>query len=361
MKRLKRILKWTGIVFLSLLAIILIGLLVFVIKNKSFIESSDKQFVEYLNRNKIILDNKAFDTQNTQSLFDNETYKSNVMLLGESHGLAEVQNIDKSLFLHLNKKIGLRYYIAEIDSIRANQLNTFLAGVEKDTVLLKQIIVAIKQRIPQQASKELYQKWSDIYDYNQTLSDSLKLCVIGVDTDFEVESAISRDSAMIVNFTDIVKRKGLENEHFYGLFGLFHVLQNGINSKNYQPFAARLTSNGFKVKSILCLNIDSEVYLPKNEQFPTTPDEKIGFLNMDGPIVLVKGINDLKDASEKNTNTLFNIAQSNSPYFGSPKLIKTKSNFIEQQIFPYNERLSTPDFIQYIIFIRNSKALSPIE
>jgi hypothetical protein len=354
-----KILKWISILFLSLIAVIVTGFLILTIKNKSFIESSDKQFVEYLNRNKILLDDNTVD--NSRHLFDEGTYKSNVILLGESHGLADIQTIDKSLFLHLNKKTGFRYYVAEMDSIRANQLNTFLNGAEKDTTLLKQVVVKIGQRIPQQAGRELYQKWSDIYDYNQTLPDSLKLCVIGVDTDFDAKSSISRDSAMTVNFLDIVKRKGLENEQFYGLFGLFHILQNGINKNNSQPFASRLKSKGCKVTSILCLNIDSEMYFPKNEQFPTPPNEKTGLLNMDGPLVLVKGINDLKDASDKNTNTLFNLVQTNSPYFGSLKLTKTKSNFIGLQMVPYDEQLSTPDFFQYVILVRNSKALSPLK
>lgn len=359
MKIIKKILKWIGILLLSLLVIILISIIILVIKNKQFIGSPDELFVAYLNQNKIVLDNNAYDTE--KQLFDKDTYASKVILLGESHGLADVQTIDKSLFLHLNQKTGLRYYVAEMDSLRADILNQFLHEMPKDTALLKQVVLAIKQRIPQQSSIELYQKWSDIHDYNQTLPDSLKLSVIGIDTDFNTKSPIPRDSAMILNFKHIITQRGLENEQFYGLFGLFHVLQNGVNSNNFQPFAARLRSNNFGVKSILCMNIDSEAYFPENNQYPTPPNEKIGLLNMDGPIVLAKGINDLKKASEKNTSTLFNISKENSPYRGSSKLITSKSNFINQQIAPYDKNLSTSDFVQYVILIRNSQALSPLK
>lgn len=359
----KRIAKKIGIICISLLIILLVALGVFAlvikVKNSHFIEQADKQFVDYLNQNKIVLNKKIYESG--KPLFEDKTYKSNVFLLGESHGVANVQTIDKEIFLHLNKKLGLRYYVAEMDSIRANRLNNFLCGLEKDTVLLKKIVIDIRQRIPQQSSVELYEKWSDIYDYNTTLPDTLKLCVIGVDTDFGSDSPISRDSAMIQNFKSIVKKKKIETEKFYGLFGLFHILQNGINSDNFQPFAARLKANGFKTTSIACLYIDSKIYLPKNDQFPTPPSEQIGFLNMDGPLVLVKGINDLKKASNKNQTTLFNLKAVKSPYFKSKKIITMKTNFFNQVITPFNEQLSTTDFVQYSIIIRNSKALTPIK
>ena len=114
MRLVKKILKWTSVCILSMLAIILIAVIVILIRNKLFIGTVDKQLVEYLNRNKIVLDKNAFYTQ---SLFDNETYESNIILLGESHGIGDVQAIDKMLFIHLNKKTGLRYYLAESRAI----------------------------------------------------------------------------------------------------------------------------------------------------------------------------------------------------------------------------------------------------
>lgn len=184
----KKLFKWLGFIVATLLLIALIAIGVLTIKNEKFIGVSDKKFVEYLNNNKIVLNQDVFERN--KELFDDKTYKNNVILLGESHGVADVQSIDKNILLHLNEKVGLRYYVAEIDSARANQLNTFLNGENKDTVLLKKTVIEIKERIPQQSSIELYQKWSDIYDYNQKLPDSLKISVIGVDTDFDKKSEI---------------------------------------------------------------------------------------------------------------------------------------------------------------------------
>lgn len=359
MKIIRTVLKWIGILLLSLLVASIIGIAVLLVKNYLFLEPADDHFVEYLNKNKVLLNEEAFGTG--KQMFDEELYHSKVILLGESHGLADVQTIDKSIFLHLNKQTGLRHYVAEMDSTRANLLNTFLGGMEKDTVLLKQIVLAIGQRIPQQSGLELYQKWSDIYDYNQSLPDSSRLKVIGIDTDFGVKSSISRDSAMIINFRNIIEKEGLHDKQFYGLFGLFHILQSGMNENNFQPFAARLKSNGFSVQSIMCANVDSDTYFPSTTGMAAPPSEKISFLNMDGPIVLVKGINDLKKASKKNTITLFNISKKNSPYTGSNKLISMKTNFINQNMFPYDSSLSICDFIQYGILIRNSEAITPLD
>ena len=360
MRLVKKILKWVSVCVFSLLAIVLIAVTVILIRNKLFIGTVDRQMVEYLNRNKIVLDKDAFYTQ---SLFDNESYESNIIILGESHGTADVQAIDKTLFINLNKKTGLRYYLAEMDSIRAFQLNMFLRGTEKDTLLLKQFVSGIGLRIPQQAGRELYRKWSDMYDYNRTLPDSLKIRVIGVDTDFDGESPIARDSAMINNFMYIVRKEGLENERFYGLFGIFHTFQNGMNTNNFQPFAARLSSRGFTVKSIACLYVESETYLPVNNQMPSPPSGKTTLFNMDGPLVLAKGINNFKKATKKNTITLFNLTQNGSPGLvsGSSKYLKTKVNFFNQQIFPYDEHLAMSDFVQYIIFIRNSEAITAMQ
>ncbi|WP_417888062.1 hypothetical protein [Zunongwangia sp.] len=352
----KKVFKWILIIIAIIGVFIIISSLIIYKKNQSFIGEPDAEFVEYLNQNKKILDSKAYLQKD---LFDKNTYKSDIILLGENHGYAVTQKIDKNILIHLNKKIGLRNYIAEIDSIRAELLNNFLNKKEKDSILLKKIILAININIPQQSSRELFDKWSEIYDYNQKLPDSLKLKILGVDKTFGKKTPISRDSAMIMNFKKFIKKKKIENEQFYGYFGLFHVSQETIKN-NTKSFAERLKSNNFKVKSIVCLNIDSEVYLPKNEKIPTTKSEKISFLNMDGPIVLVKGINDLKKASTKENITLFNLNKKNSPYFNSKKLITMKTNFINQNWSPEKDNLKTTDFFQYAILIRNSKANTPI-
>lgn len=362
----KNIIRIIGKLLLAILIIHFVVIIAFWIKNYMYLGTNKERNIAYLSKNKRNIPKRNLDEQRLKHLFEADFYENNVFLLGENHGFADVQEIDKLLFIHLNKKIGLRYYLAEMDSIRANRLNVFLAGSEKNTSLLRQVVLDIKQRIPQQSSQELFRKWSYLYDYNQGLEDSLKMRVIGIDKNFYNETTkISRDSIMFLNFKNIILSRGLENEKFYGLFGFSHVLQSGINSGNYQPFASLVKSSnlsfGHKIKSIVCYTLDSEVYFPENNQYPALPDEKTGLLNVDGPIVLVKGINDLRKVTKENTITLFNLEKENSPYRENQSLAKLKVNYFGNDIFPNKKTQSTTDFFQYVILIRNSAALTKID
>lgn len=351
----KKITKFVKYVLLTVLAIILISVLYIFISNKIFIGSQDEKFTDYLKNNQVQIQDKI-----DGRLFDDSFFSSQVILLGEVHGYADNQKLDQYFLKFLNQKAGVKYYIAEIDSLNSNKLNHFLRGNTKDQNLLKEVVVAIQKRIPQQSSKELLEKWSDIYDYNQTLPDSLKISVIGIDTDFNDNSRkISRDSAMIVNFKNSLKKMNIENEKFYGLFGFYHVLLHGT-MKEGKPFAERLKNSGFKTSSIVSYTLDSEMYLPKNPQFPTPEDQKIDWINADGPFMLVKGINDLKDLAKPSSMTLFRLNSKNSPYQNSDKLISIKSRMFGENFNP-QEHTNTLDYFQYIILLKNSKALTPIQ
>src|SRR5690554_4285489 len=150
----KKVFKVLVIILLILVLIPIIGIIILKINNSSFIGSADKEFIEYLNQNKKVLDSKSISDINL--LFDAKTYDSKVILLGEIHGYADVQEIDRIFFTYLNKTKGTRYYLAEIDSLGANILNTFLSNETKDSIMLRSYVDKVKQRIIQQAGHELF-------------------------------------------------------------------------------------------------------------------------------------------------------------------------------------------------------------
>lgn len=357
--------KFFKIVVRILLGLIVLPIIIFLfiwVTNLIYIGGVDEVNTQYLSKNKVEIDKNIVDTNPATEIFDSAFYNNNVFFLGENHGYADVQLIDKYMIIHLNKKIGLRYYLAEIDSLRARKLNEFLSKDEKDTLLLKQVVNDIRLRIPQQSSRELYQKWFDIYEYNKILPDSLKIIVLGVDKNFEDEGQQGRDSIMLINFKNIVASKGLQHEKFYGYFGYSHVLQNGYGKKDIHPFAAKIKESNFlfsnKTQSIVCLTLDSDMYMPPNNQYPSPPDEKTPLFNLDGPFVLVSGIKDLKEVSNKNTITIFSLNNTDSPYRHSQKLAGVKAKLFGNDVLPNNENQNTTDFFQYAILIRNSKALT---
>lgn len=347
-----RFFKYLLFVFLTI--ILLLTLFVF-ISSRIFIGSQDQKFTDFLKRNEEQISEKI-----AGKLFDSNFFDSQVFLFGEIHGYADNQKVDQYFLEYLNKKAGVKYYVAEMDSITSNKLNRFLLGNTKDLKLLKEVVTAMKKRIPQQSSKELLEKWNSIYEYNQTLKDSLKISVLGVDTDFgNNPRKISRDSAMMENFTNSLRRLHLENEKFYGLFGFYHVLQHGVK-EGQKTFAQRLKNSGFKVTSLVSYTLDSEMYLPKNPQFPTPEDQKISWINADGPMMSVKGINDFKDLIKPNSINLFKLNSKDSPYKTSDKLISVKSRMFGES-FTAVQGTSTLDYFQYIVLLKNSKALTPLE
>ncbi|HEY1192677.1 hypothetical protein [Flavobacterium sp.] len=350
----KRILKIIKITFITLLSIILLSIVYLYISNKLFLESKNDDNISYLSKNNVQISNSI-----NEKLFDTDFYKSQVFLLGEIHGYADNQIIDREMLFFLNKKLGIKYYIAEMDSLTAKKLNSFLLEKQNNKVALKKVVENIKQRIPQQSSQELFEKWSSIYDYNQNLADSLKITVIGIDKNFDDNSKIARDVAMLDNFKNAIKRMKIEKEKFYGLFGYFHTLQKKTESGR-ETFAAGLKEAKIKTTSFVSYTIDSEMYLPKNPQFPTPEDEKVDWLNADGPLMLVKGINDLKEVSKPNAITLFKLNSNNSPYLKSQNLITVKSRAFGENIVPL-ENSSATDYFQYVFLLRNSKALTKLK
>ncbi len=350
----KKFLKIIKITFISLLSIVLLFVAYLYISNKLFLESKNDDNISYLSKNNVEISGSI-----NEKLFDANFYKSQVFLLGEIHGYADNQTIDQEMFLFLNKKLGIKYYIAEMDSLTAKKLNSFLLETQKNNTILKEVVESIKKRIPQQSSQELFDKWNSIYDYNQNLADSLKITVIGIDKNFDDESKGSRDEAMVSNFKNSIKKRHLENEKFYGLFGYFHTLQKKTESGRV-TFAEGLKNSGVKVTSFVSYTIDSEMYLPKNPQFPTPEGEKIDWVNADGPLMLVKGINDLKELSKPESITLFKLNSKNSPYFKSQNLISVKSRAFGENIVPLKDAPAT-DYFQYVFLLRNSKSLSKLK
>ncbi len=360
--QMKKFLKIIGLIILVIILIPLLFLGYKYVAGKLYMGGEDEANITYLNDHKYVFSGNSSDAI---PVFDETFYNNKVFMLGENHGFAAVQKIDELLFKHLNQKIGLRYYIGEMDSIRAKRLTQFLSAETKDTALLAQVVRDIKIRIPQQSSVELYQKWMNMYDYNQTLPDSLKLEVLGIDISFDgAKSAFRRDSAMMLNFLRIVEKRKLQNEQFYGLFGFAHAMQDGIEERNNYYLAAKLKRAAppyNQVQSIVCYNIDSEMYMPKNDQFPTPEDEKIPLANHNGPIAMVKGIKDLVAASNKNENTLFKLNGKESPYDKSQLLAGIKVDFLGSDVLPHDANKATTAYFQYAILLRNSEALTPFD
>jgi hypothetical protein len=345
------------IVILTIATVVFFG-----IKNTLYLGGEDDTHINYLKTHSEVLDkNKAVFNS-----FDSSFYNNNIFILCENHGFEDVQLIDDQLFINLNKKAGVRFYIAEMDSLVSNKLNAFLRNPIADKTLLKSIVKDVADVIPQQSSQQLMDKWLRIHAYNAQLKDSLKIEVLGLDKNRKDTSKIGRDSSMLLNFKKLVQEKHLENQKFYGLFGYFHGMQSGVGDRNTYAFAAKLKRNNTfpqfqKVQTIACLTLESEMYMPPYEGIPTPPEEKTNLVNVDGPIALTHGIKDVKSIAPLNSITLLDLNAANSPYKNSQRLMGIKINLLGQEVLPNNDKQTTTDFFQYVFIMRGSKSLSPVE
>jgi len=75
----------------------------------------DSSYTSYLQKNR---DTISIGGYHDFALFDAAFYKNQVFLVSESHGYYKPHEVDFELFKQLNKKTGLRYYLAEIDFSR---------------------------------------------------------------------------------------------------------------------------------------------------------------------------------------------------------------------------------------------------
>lgn len=167
-----------GILILVVLPLLFVGVVLsyYHIKN-----SSDPQYISYLNSNKEIIQNEnpVFE------LFDTTFYDHQLFLLGESHGFAIPQKMDFQLLKHLRNKTGGIHYLAEMDLVQAHYINLYLqTGNEGE---LSRVFKFWKKINAQWANQEFYDKIKAIRKFNLALPPQEKVEVYGIDRIQDVE------------------------------------------------------------------------------------------------------------------------------------------------------------------------------
>lgn len=266
-----------------------------------------KDYVKYWKNNpnqmEQVEQNKEFDFKSLEKI----AYDNDLILFGESHGTKEAQKIDLQLIKYLNRTVGMKYHIVELDFSQAYFINEYLTTGNDSLVnyVLKNWAV-----VAGRDNKDYYNKWYSLFKINQVLPDSQKIQVIGIDqindfaitkkhltrifeklkinteipiekkkivewSKFELPNIIeknkdsidsltlsslehikfnlqeyfekTRPELMFVNFEKQFKSRELENQKIYGYFGIAHVLQSEING--YDDFTAILKKSDLPIKN----------------------------------------------------------------------------------------------------------------
>ena len=331
--------------------------------------------------------------------------KARLVLLGESHGAAAPQVVDLALLTELNHRIGLRDYLAEVDPVQALTLNRYL--VTGEAALLTRVF-AVWKGTAQWGNTAFMDKVRGVRALNQTLPAGRRIHFIGIDRvqdwplvfdwlkrsgaaadDASIEAAKSdaekaalalaalplataapravrerlaaalgrkddtRETTIFNNYAFAVRSGELGDRQAYGLWGLFHVMQGGINGAS--PFALKVKSSDLpaarNLRSIIVLALDSAVLIPGGARLSTT--------NIDGPLVNVPGAANLRAASRADSTVLWTLDAPGSPYRTAPDLVAVQTK-LGQNFNPDDPALPATAYAQYAGVFRNSDWAPPI-
>ncbi|WP_210462229.1 TraB/GumN family protein [Rufibacter roseolus] len=112
-------------------------------------------------------------------IFDSAFYQKQIFFLGEAHGTAAPQALDFALLQHLNQRVGLRHYLAEVDYSQAYFLNQYLrTGEERH---LQTVFQFWAKQNAQWGNQNFYDKIKKIRALNGTLPEAQRIQILGVD------------------------------------------------------------------------------------------------------------------------------------------------------------------------------------
>lgn len=342
--------------------------------------------------------------------FPDSFYKSRLILLGESHGVAAPQVVDLELLTHLNQRIRLRDYVAEVDPIQADLLNRYIET--GDEALLARVFDFWTKGGAQWGNRAFEDKVRGIRGLNATLRADRRIRLLGIDAiqdwslaaewiaDGDAEkakalSALSKDDRarglrtalgersgtvagqLRAALDDAIAGKGREtiifdsyvravrgpllgNRPAYGLWGMYHVMQGGINRT--RPFAARVVASDLPAAkattTIALLALDSAVQIPA--PLPTGLRRlRLTNFNIDGPFVMVKGAATLRAASKPNMVRIFAMGAAGTPFTGADFSQVTTS--VGQSFVPDETGPNAPRMAQYLGVFANSDWAAPRE
>lgn len=371
-------------------------------------ESVDEARVRYLAGN-IVADGPV--TGGLVFDFPSEFYAGKLFLLGESHGSAAPQVLDLELLTHLNLRMGLTDYVAEVDPVQAAHLNDYLDS--GDEAVLDRVF-DLWNSGSQWANVAFQEKVRGIRALNQSLSDERRvrfhgldaiqdwpllvqtLQARGVDIDAEALQAakggaararitadalqdsgdesdayllaalrrqadgMDREGTIFGNYAHLVVAGPLLDRPAYGLWGLAHVLQQPVNATTY--WAGRVRESGLSsasgVRSIAMYGLDSAA------QFPVPLPTGVAWVrfaesNVDGPVVKLSGSANLRAASGPRRIMIFSLDGPQSPYRSGQELVALVSS-MDAGLTPARDAPTT-DFVQYVGVYRDSDWTVPRE
>lgn len=373
---------------------------------------------KYLEENHIMMDLEEIDDFKDLSIMDDDLEGRQIFLVGENHGVLANEQLRMKFLKYFKLKTNFKYYLWELPFSVAFFLNRYLeTGDEK---ILREIYEPLKGTFAW--NREGFNHWKELYQFNTKLPTTRKIKIIGIDIEHQIENAfkymlyvlpeiddtkdilkkikkLSKDAKgeEIIEFCkglkgDMEKRDGFYKKHlkenyygfeivndnllsryrvyhgnnfnairdkqmyenfirihnrlptgkYYGQLGLSHVFQRGTPYVRW--FGSALISN----ESMFQDKVLSIVYVYDNCEYLYPTDLR----DYQGVMTTLDLKLDMLKKYAKGECTLFKLNGNDSP-------------FDKKLLWPIVHKIPeggvTTDYFQYIILIRNSKALTSLK
>ncbi|MGI4832669.1 MAG: erythromycin esterase family protein [Janthinobacterium lividum] len=178
-----------------------------------------------------------------------------------------------------------------------------------------------------------------------------------------------REQNLFTNFEAYYRTQHLEQEKLYGFWGLNHVLQSPLQG-GATSWVAQLRRSSLpvhdRIVSLLCVFADCQMlvpsaWLPPTEQEPGHCYTSTTRFNHDGPLVVLAGISELKQRTQLGSTTLFDLTAPAAATRHQPIQVSYPLGAPLGQALQFRADLPATAYVQYLLLVRNSLALRPLQ
>jgi len=153
-------------------------------KNK---ESNKNDVYDYLKENKKVIDEQNLNNFSNLSIMDSDLIDKEIFLTGEWPGVKGNYIMNMNFLKYFKEKANIKYYLCNIPYSYAYFLNIFLQTGNLD------ILSVIYEPLYGSKiwSKDDYQSWIELYNYNNTLPEFKKISIVGIGLEVNAGASFS--------------------------------------------------------------------------------------------------------------------------------------------------------------------------
>ena len=218
-------------------------------KAKGLSKEVKEAYNKYFGEHALDIDTKALSDK--KLLKDSGLEKYPIILIGENHGIAKTFEIELFWIKYLNQNANVRDILLEEGYCDAQLVNRYLET--GDMTIIEKMMDNLKGTFAH--SKEQYEFYKALYEYNKTLPQDKKLKVYGVDIQHQVTTGLSYMSSLLPDQE--------EPKEIKEMIGLFREYVNGKLKSAENITAVRKDFEAIQ-KDMEVQKADYEAYLGTN-------------------------------------------------------------------------------------------------